>query len=67
MEEGTVWKEVSLRLALMDGEKEEKEESIPFSGEQRKQIEVGIHSVFVGQWQLGPVVVERFPGWKECR
>lgn len=51
----------------MDGEKEEKEESIPFSGEQRKQIEVGIHSVFVGQWQLGPVVVERFPGWKECR
>lgn len=42
----------------MDGEKEDKEESFPFSGEQYKQrLEVGIHSVFVGQWQLGPVVV----------
>lgn len=53
MEEGTVWKEVSLQLALMYGEKEEKEESIPFNGEQHKQIEVGITAF---SWVSGSLV-----------
>lgn len=62
LEEGTVWKDVSLQLALMDGEKEEKEESIPFSGEQYKQRHSQRFYGSVIAWSSCGVEVL---GWKE--